>query len=86
MQQGLESMRVRNNEIIVSAQSYVTHLPHSIEAFFVAPSSGPREREKVRSARDALLDEYELDETSGPPMVTMDLRGGSTRPFSLYVM
>ena len=83
VQQRLQSMRIRNNEIIVNAASYMAHLPHTIEVFFTVPSSGPKEHRTVRGAREALLREYGLGDATGPPLVVMDLQGGGSQPFHL---
>lgn len=82
-QQRDHTARARNNEMVVDMRSVTRHLPYSVEAFFFVPSSGSEQQGVVRWARDRFLKDYHMTDATGPPLVMMDLEGGSTQPFTL---
>ena len=82
-QQARPSYKARNNEVVVDAKSMEAALPDSIEAFFYMPSASAEEIAIVRGARQDLLDEYDLSDETGPPLLMLDLTDPhSMNPFS----
>ena len=89
-QQGRFSYRSRNNEIVVTAESFSSSLPWSIQAFFYVPGSTGEERDAVYQARTNLIGAYpeQLTEANAPPVIILDMEDGlintdSMAPFSL---
>ena len=86
-QQGRKSYRDRNNELVLDAKSMEGALPDSIEAFFFMPGTSSEDISAVRRARQALIDEYGLIDSTAPPMLKLDLTNSRTNaPFSMAAM
>jgi len=80
-QQGRESFRVRNNEMVVELSSVTSQLPNSIEAFFYPTAASASERQVVEDQHSKFLEAFKLDAATGPPLLELNL--GASIPFSL---
>ena len=76
--------------MVVTADSFSSSLPWSIQAFFYVPGSTGEERDAVHQARANLIAAYpaQLSETNAPPIIILDMEDGlintdSMAPFSL---
>ena len=66
-------MRYRNNEMIIDASSYLEALPDALMAFFYTSESEHPEVEAMRTAREAFVQQYALDDDHAPPLVRLDV-------------
>ena len=78
------------NELLLDVRPWVQHLPGTVDAIFVLPTSSPDDTEYAKSTRDDFLRTYELDPETHVPIVLYDPQGHLPRPkrtlspFSLY--
>ena len=71
------------NEIVLDAGVWVDRLPDTIAAFVVLSTQrNTRHEAHIRSVRAAFLAEYQLSESEGYPLLSLDLSSSHT-PFEV---
>ena len=75
---------MRNNEMVIDFESLSPHLPGVVEAFFTPPlPKGNEYRRFTEEARRLFLEDFELSDDDGPPLLVVDLEHGGDAPFSV---
>ena len=73
-QQGTDSFRGRNNEMVLDVRSIVHGLPNSIEGFFYL-STHPEGEDVMRSIRSKFMGAFHLTPETAPPVVQLNFEG-----------
>ena len=83
-QESRDDRLMRNNEMVIDFESLSPHLPGVVEAFFTPPlPKGNEYRRFTEEARRLFLEDFELSDDDGPPLLVVDLEHGGDAPFSV---
>ena len=71
------------NEVLLSAETWVSRLPHTIEAIFVPVGASPEAEAQARRVHQYFRATYRLQASEGPPLVRVNRKAHA--PFELVV-